>query len=63
MQCIKMASTLRISSKCEKPSPRMVKREGMQEDRILDFLKKRRKAKSIITNMIQQTWTLHTDIQ
>ena len=42
MQCIKMGSTLRISPKEGKPSPRIVYREGREDDRIADFLRFRR---------------------
>ena len=39
MQCIKIGSTLRISSKGEKPPPRIVYREGDQDEQIREFLK------------------------
>lgn len=38
MQCIKKRSTLRVSTKGDKPSPRIVYREGEENDRIRDFL-------------------------
>lgn len=39
MQCIKVGSTLRISSKGDKAPPRIVCREGMQDGQIREFLK------------------------
>jgi len=45
MQLIKGASTLRISSKGEKPSPRIGRREGMQDQEISAFLCWRRRIK------------------
>lgn len=47
MQLIKGASTLRISSKCEKPSPRIVNREGMQDNEIYSFELWRRRIKCV----------------
>ena len=47
MQCIKMSSTLRISSKKGKPSPRIVYRFGKEDDQIHSFLSYRRKIKRI----------------
>jgi len=38
MQCIKQGSTLRVSSKKDKPSPRVVFRYGKQEKQIRSFL-------------------------
>ena len=38
MQCIKRSSTLRVSSKGDKPPPRIVHREGCQDDRIKSYL-------------------------
>ena len=37
MQCIKEGSTLRVSPKRKKPSPRIVFRYGRQDDPIRDF--------------------------
>ena len=51
MQCIKGCSTLRVSSKREKASPRIVYRHGKQDDNIKSFLKTRR----IIKNISQKT--------
>ena len=42
MQCIKESSTLRVSSKREKPSPRIVHRYGKQDEQVKDFLRYRR---------------------
>jgi hypothetical protein len=47
MQCIKGCSTLRVSPKREKPSPRIVYRHGKQDQNIRDFLKNRRIIKKI----------------
>jgi hypothetical protein len=47
MQCIKKASTLRVSVKGEKPSPRVVYRFGEQDHAVKEFLKKRRRIKQI----------------
>jgi hypothetical protein len=51
MQCIKMSSTLRVSNKRDKPSPRIVYREGLEENQIAGFLRYRRKIKDIMRNM------------
>lgn len=48
MQCIKECSTLRVSPKKQKPSPRVVYRYGKQEGRILDFLHYRKLIKRIL---------------
>ena len=48
MQCIKESSTLRVSPKKQKPSPRIVYRYGKQGGRILDFLHYRKMIKNII---------------
>lgn len=47
MQCIKRSATLRVSTKREKPSPRIVHRYGTQNDQILHFLAYRRLIKRI----------------
>jgi hypothetical protein len=47
MQCIKGCSTLRVSSKREKLSPRIVYRCGKQEENIKAFLKIRNTIKRI----------------
>ena len=51
MQCIKQSSTLRISSKREKPSPRIVFRHGKQDKQINNFLKMRTLIKKIIKKL------------
>jgi hypothetical protein len=51
MQCIKQSSTLRISLKHEKPSPRIVFRCGKQDQQIFDFLKMRDLTKKIIKKL------------
>lgn len=48
LQCIKQSSTLRISDKNEKPSPRIVYRYGKQDDQIQSFLEYRKLIKRII---------------
>jgi len=48
MQCIKMKSTLRVSSKNEKTSPRIVKRFGDQDEQIQNFLDLRDELKVIV---------------
>ena len=48
MQCIKESSTLRVSPKREKPTPRIVYRHGKQNRQILDFLDYRKMIKKII---------------
>ena len=45
MQCIKMESTLRVSSKGSKPSPRTVFRQGKQTNEIKNFIKYRKLVK------------------
>ena len=47
MQCIKRSSTVRISGKKEKPSPRIVYRFDKQDKQIRDFLRFRRAVKEI----------------
>jgi len=51
MQCIKQSSTLRISPKREKPSPRIVFRHGKQDQQISSFLKMRDLTKKIIKKL------------
>ena len=43
MQCIKGSSTLRVSSKNEKPPPRLIFKHGTQIEQIWSFLEHRRK--------------------
>jgi hypothetical protein len=47
MQCIKGCSTLRVSSKCEKPSPRIVYRFGKQSSA---------RARQLIKKICGKTW-------
>jgi len=47
MQCIKESSTLRVTSKKQKTSPRIVYRCGKQENQIQKYLKWRRFIKKI----------------
>jgi hypothetical protein len=51
MQCIKGCSTLRVSFKREKPSPRIVFRFGKQEEQVKDFLRTRIQVKNIIKKL------------
>lgn len=51
MQCIKHASTLRISAKGKKPTPRIVYRYGNQDRQIRDFLLFRRLIGDIVKRM------------
>lgn len=51
MQCIKEASTLRMSPKKEKPMPRIVFRFGRQDLKIKNFLKQRKLIKRIKTGI------------
>ena len=48
MQCIKVGSTLRISCKGEKLPPRVVYREGKQDEQIVEFEKFRKMIKKSI---------------
>ena len=51
MQCIKESSTLRISNKGEKASPRIVFRFGKQDKQVKEYVSYRRRIKRIIRNM------------
>jgi hypothetical protein len=51
MQCIKMSSTLRVSSKRGKPSPRIVYRYGKQHGEIARFLRTRRQIKRMLNSI------------
>jgi len=51
MQCIKGASTLRVTPKKEKPSPRVVYKFGEQNHAIADFLKERERIKRIYRSL------------
>ena len=48
MQCRKQSSTLRVSPKGSKPSPRIVYREGSEDKQIVGFLRYRRMIKDIM---------------
>jgi len=48
MQCIKKSSTLRVGPKGEKSSPRIVYREGKEDNQINLFLKHRRLIKRLL---------------
>ena len=50
-QCVKKGSTLRISSKKGKPSPRIVYRYGKQDKEIQNFLQYRRLIRTILRKM------------
>ena len=54
MQCIKESSTLRVSSKGEKPSPRIVFRFGKQDKQVKEFLFYRSEIKRIMRNMLNR---------
>lgn len=51
MQCIKEGSTLRISSKGDKPSPRIVFRYGKEDKQIGKFLHHRKLVKKIVCKL------------
>ena len=51
MQCIKEGSTVRVSRKRDKPSPRIVFRHGKQDGQIKSFLRFRRLIKRIIRKL------------
>lgn len=48
LQCIKGSSTLRVSPKGGKPSPRVVSRDGKQNSEIRNYLRHRRRIKRIL---------------
>ena len=48
MQCIKKSSTLRVGPKGEKPSPRIVYRDGNEDAQIKEFLETRTYIKTMI---------------
>lgn len=52
MQCIKESSTLRISSKKDKPAPRLVFRYGEQCYEIKKYFEKRKLIRNIIQNVL-----------
>jgi hypothetical protein len=51
MQCIKKCSTVRVSAKNEKASPRVVYRCGSQSENIREFLKNRQLIKKVIVKL------------
>jgi len=51
MQCIKEGSTLRVSPKGDKPSPRIVFRHGKQDRQVKEFLSCRDRIKRIIKKL------------
>jgi hypothetical protein len=51
MQCIKQGSTLRVSPKVGKPSPKIVFRYGKQDKQVREYLSYRRLAKNIFWNL------------
>lgn len=51
MQCIKEGSTLRISPKKDKPSPRIVFKCGSLDGQVKEFLNFRKQVKDIMRNM------------
>ena len=62
MQCIKVGSTLRFSSKGDKSAPRIVCREGEEEDRVRDFLRFRRQIKDIL-RYTRKMHNIHARVQ
>jgi len=57
MQCIKGASTLRVSPKMDKPCPRVVYRHGKQDGQIAEFLCYRKLVSNIVREIAEQDWT------
>lgn len=55
MQCIKKCSTVRVSSKGEKSSPRIVYRYGNQNENIREFLENRHLIKEISRKTLKNT--------
>jgi len=51
MQCIKEGSTLRVSSKRDKPSPRIIYRYGKENEQIREFIVERRHIKRIMKKL------------
>ena len=54
MQCIKEGSTLRVSSKGDKPSPKIVFRYGKEDKQIKEFIGFRKLVKSITQKMVKE---------
>lgn len=59
MQCIKEASTLRVSPEGNKPSPRIVFRYGKQDKEIRNYLKYRRRIKNMIKKIVTSRAYVH----
>jgi hypothetical protein len=55
MQCIKQSSTLRLSKKGNKSSPRLVYKHGKQDKQIKEFLHFRKMIKYILTKLQDKT--------
>lgn len=55
MQCIKGCSTLRISPKREKPSPRIVFKYGKQDQNVKDYLNYRNLIKKISQKLLKNS--------
>lgn len=53
LQCRKKSSTLRVGPKGEKPSPRIVYREGKQDGQIAEFHEWRKYIKNIIARAVK----------
>jgi len=51
MQCIKKGSTLRVSPKRQKPTPRIVYRYGKEDSQIKEFLAYRRRIRRMIREL------------
>jgi hypothetical protein len=54
MQCIKESSTLRLSPKIDKPSPKIVYRYGSQNNQIKELLETRRIILNIVKNSLKK---------
>ena len=55
LQCIKKESTLRVSPKSKKPSPRIIHRYGEQDAEIRNYLRQRREIRQLSKLMEQQS--------
>jgi len=54
MQCIKEGSTLRVSPKNDKPSPRIVYKYGSLDGQVKEFLSYRKQVKNIMRKMSRE---------
>jgi hypothetical protein len=61
MQCIKKESTLRISPKGNKPSPRIISRWGKEGNEIRNYLENKRLIKKIIRKLHKEY--VHENLQ